>query len=275
MKPTTPWNRRTFLSTAGLTAAAASIAPRLLIAESANGTAPASIACVATANHIQLFHVCGDNWLPLSEPATCEAPRSPILHPALDILYVAHDTGQYLNLPRASISAWSIDRHAGTLHPIMRAPLTLSATRPQHIAISPDGRTLLVSATGGGAYNIFSLAPDGSILPGPQALKQTGCGPHPLQSSPQPYASVFHPTQPIAYACDFGADRIDQLDLSTEKPIIIHRTQLTPGSGPQHIAFNSGGHQLIATSSLQPTLHIIPIDKNSNRLSPSAQAVNI
>jgi 6-phosphogluconolactonase len=265
----THWNRRTFLATAGLTTAAA-ITPRLL-AEPTR----AAVACIATANHIQLFQGRGDSVRPIGDPTLCEAPRSPILHPTRAIVYVAHDTSEYLGLPRASISAYSIDRKAGTLTPISRVPLALSATHPQHLAISPDGRTLLVAATGGGVYNIFTLAPNGSVLPAPRVLKQTGCGPHPLQSSAQPSCSVFHPTQPIAYACDFGADRVDQLDLSAATPTILSRTQLTPGSGPALIALDPAAHRLIVTSSLQPTQHVISIDRNSHRLSPFARRVSI
>ena len=266
------WNRRNFLATAGLTAAAA-VSPRL-VAEATSDTA--CLACISTGNHIQLFHMRGEIRRPLGKPVACEAPRSPILHPTHDILYVVHDTSDYLSLPRASISAWSIDRSSGELRQLARVPLTLSATHPQHLAISPDGRTLLVSATGGGAYNIFSLAADGSILPSPHALKQTGHGPHPLQFSAQPSSAVFHPTQPIAYACDFGADRVDQLDLSTAVPAIVARTPLTSGSGPRHIAFDySAGHRLLVTSSLEATKHIIAIDRNSGRLSPSARLISI
>jgi 6-phosphogluconolactonase len=277
MKQTTHWNRRTFLSAAGLTAAAA-VSPRILIADSniqPSTANPASYACLASGNEIQLFHVRDANWLPLTEPTSCEAPRSLALHPTRDILYIAHDTPQYLNLPRASISAWSIDPRAGTLLPISRTPLTLSATSPQHISISPDGNALLVSATGGGAYNIFSLASDGTILPGPHALKQTGRGPHPLQTSAQPHASVFHPTRPVAYACDFGADRINQFDLRPETPTIIDRTSLPPGSGPQHIALHPSGNMLIAASRLQPTLHVIAIDEKSHHLGASLQHLSL
>ncbi len=269
MKPT-HWNRRTFLSAAGLTAAAAA-SPRIL----ASTPASEAFACVASTNQIQLFHIRDGNWLPLTDPTSCEAPRSLALHPTRDILYIAHDTQQYRNLPRASISAWSIDHRTGTLLPINRTPLTLSATSPQHISISPDGRTLLVSATGGGAYNLFSLASDGTILPTPHALKQTGCGPHPLQSSAQPHAAIFHPTSPIAYACDFGTDRIDQLDLSTETPTIISRTPLPPGSGPKHIALHPSGHMLVAASRLQPTLHVIAIDEKSHHLGASLQHLSL
>jgi len=269
MKPT-HWNRRTFLSAAGLTAAAAA-SPRIL----ASTPASEAFACVASTNQIQIFHIRDANWLPLTDPTSCEAPRSLALHPTRDILYIAHDTQQYRNLPRASISAWSIDHRTGTLLPINRTPLTLSATSPQHISISPDGRTLLVSATGGGAYNLFSLASDGTILPTPQALKQTGRGPHPLQSSAQPHAAIFHPTSPIAYACDFGTDRIDQLDLSTETPTIISRTPLPPGSGPQYIARHPSGNMLLAASRLQPTLHVFPIDENSHHLGASLQQLSL
>jgi 6-phosphogluconolactonase (cycloisomerase 2 family) len=253
----THWNRRTFLATSGL-AAAATITPRLLAAEF---TKPASIACVAHGNHIQLFHARATTWLPLTEPTACHAPRCLALHPTRDVLYIAHDAEQYRNLPRAYISGFSIDRGAGSLQLVGEFPLTLSATRPQHLSISPDGSALLVSATGGGAYNIFALAPDGSIDPDPQAMKQTGRGPHTLQASAQPRASVFDRTRPIAYACDFGADRIDWIDFSAEHAAINVRTPLAPGTGPQHVALHPYRNLLVVASALQPTLHLVDLER--------------
>lgn len=272
------WNRRTFLSNAGLTAAAAA-APRLLHAESilppVTWNSP-FLACVSSstcgsAPQIDVYRVQDGDWRPLNKPIACEAPRSIAIHPAHNVVYVAHDTQEYLGLPRASVSAFALDRFSGALLPVSRVALTLSATRPQHISVSPDGRTLLVSASGGGSYNFFPLATDGSIVPESHALKQTGCGPHRLQTSAHPRASIFQKSSPSAFACDFGSDRIDQLDFTGGVPVIASRASLDPGSGPSHLALHPSGCALVVANHLRPALQVFAVYHDSSYLGSTLQ----
>ncbi|MDQ2832582.1 MAG: lactonase family protein [Acidobacteriota bacterium] len=275
------WNRRTFLTDASLTAVAAAAAPRLLYANSIvppiRGSKP-FLACVSSslsglgsAHQMAVYHVQDGEWRPLNKPITSEAPRSLAIHPAQCVIYVAHDTLEYLGLPRASVSAFALDPSSGALLLLNRVALTLTATCPQHISVSPDGGTLLVSASGGGSYNVFRLAGDGSILPGGYALKQTGCGPHSLQSSAHPRASVFQKSGLAAFACDFGSDRIDQIDFTGEAPAVTSRASFAPGSGPSHLALHPSGGALVIANHLRPSLQVFTVDPTYSHLGASIQ----
>jgi 6-phosphogluconolactonase len=278
------WNRRTFLSTAGLTAAAA-ISCRPLVSEPLPSSAKAKptplLACVgslashSSATHrIETYRVEAGNWLRLCEPTPCEAPHALVMHPTRPVLYVAHSTERYLDLPRGSVSAFTV-APSGALVLLSREPLALSATYPEHLAISPDGRTLLVSATDGGSYNLLSLAEDGAIVPGLHALKQTGCGPHALQSAAHPHASIFHPSGFTAYASDLGTDRINQITFLQGVPSVANRISLPPGSGPGYLALHESSKFLVVSCQLIPALVVVTFDEKSGRPGSTLQQISL
>jgi 6-phosphogluconolactonase (cycloisomerase 2 family) len=186
-------------------------------------------------------------------------------------VYAAYDTEEYLGLPRASIAAFAIVESSRSFVLLSRQALTLSATRPRHISISPDSSTLLVSASGGGAYNALQVAADGSILSQPHALKLTGCGPHPLQHSANPGFSAFLRSGRCAYACDFGSDRIDQLAFTDGVPSIESRASLVPGSGPCHLAIHPSEQAIAVVSYLRPAVTITGINPVSGRLEATSR----
>jgi 6-phosphogluconolactonase len=274
------WNRRTFVSALGLTVAAAA-APaigegRRPQSQEPSGTGQSILAFTAfsspgdrSVDRIESYRVGGGKWSTAGAPVPCESVSSLALHPKLAVLYVAHSTALHGGLPRGSVSAIGFDSASGDLQLLSRQALSLSATNPKHLAVSPDGRILLVSASGGGAYNFFSLAADGIVLATPDALKQTGSGPHPLQAAASPHSAVFHRSGSAAYATDLGSDRISHIAFDRDLPSIRSRVSFVPGSGPAHVVHHPSGELLVVTSRLRPGLTVIPIDaKSGNLLSP-------
>jgi 6-phosphogluconolactonase (cycloisomerase 2 family) len=93
---------------------------------------------------------------------------------------------------------------------ISRQPLSLSATGPKHVAISPDGSWMVVAVYRGGAYNLLPVDREGRIGSVTQALKEIGSGPHPTkQATAHPHSVVFHPSGKFVIGTDFGCDRIN------------------------------------------------------------------
>jgi len=276
----TTWSRRTFLSTSGLVSAS-TLLPSLLRAQlmGASEVARSYLACTVSRSsppdaspwQIRAYAVRGSSSHMLASMSCPDAIGAIAIHPQRNVVYVAHDTEEYLGLPRASVSSFVVDEPGGGFMQLSREALTLSATRPRHLAISPDGKLLLVAATGGGAYNALHLAPDGSILPHKRAIKLVGCGPHPLQSSARPLYSRFARSSDAAYACDFGSDRIDQLRFANGVPSIESRVGLEPGTGPCHLAIHPSQRLLAVVGYLRPTVTMIAIDLRSGRLGTIAQ----
>jgi 6-phosphogluconolactonase (cycloisomerase 2 family) len=62
----------------------------------------------------------------------------------------------------------------GRLTLVNRQELSLAATMPRHVAIAPDGRSLAVTAQGGGVFNTMPIAEDGSVGRASGILKVTG-----------------------------------------------------------------------------------------------------
>jgi 6-phosphogluconolactonase len=278
------WNRRDFIAAAGLAGlVSATRLPAATSAPLAKSEAPASfIAHVGFAakgdlasDRIETFLVRDGAWTRMDEPVKARQPKALALHPTLPVLYVAHSTGQHRNLPRGSVSAYRVEPSTGALTLLNREPLSLSAIRPEHLSVSPDGTSVFVSATGGGSYNLFSLAKDGALIAVPYALKQTGSGPHPLQPAARPRASVFHPSGSSIYASDLGADRLSHFANASGALTPASRVSFSPGSGPAHLAMHPSGNFLIVGNQLRPELSVIPLDAATGQLLTPVQQLPV
>jgi 6-phosphogluconolactonase (cycloisomerase 2 family) len=274
------WTRRTFLANASLASAAvvASFSPYAAAMDTEESTARPLLACIASnstrhalPHQLEAFVVHGREKHLLAKLRSAEPFGAVALHPSRNVVYAAYATQEYLGLPGASIAAFAIDEASRSFVQLSRRALTLSATHPRHVSISPDGNTVLVSASGGGAYNTFRADTDGSLLGSPHVLKLAGCGPHPLQHSAQPVFSAFHHSSRYAYACDFGSDRIDQISFVDDAPSIESRASLVPGSGPCHVAIHPSEHYIAVVSNLRPLVTIIEINPHSGRLGKASQ----
>jgi 6-phosphogluconolactonase len=268
MKLQNAWSRRSFLSAVAATGAAA-VATKLHLesAKQASGAKMGShFAFVGDANNsVTTYRVENGGWQQTASFAA-ENPRAITLHPALPVLYVAHSTEIFDMLPRGSVSAMAIDSATGALTPMGREGTALSATHPEHLATSPDGRTLLVAAHSGGAYNLFALNDAGALTPVPSPLKQTGVGPHPAQQAAHPYSLAYRADGAAAYSTDFGADRVNHLRRDGDGLTVASRLELAAGSGPAEMVLHPNGSMLMVANRLHPSVTIVHIDKASGEL---------
>jgi 6-phosphogluconolactonase (cycloisomerase 2 family) len=158
-------------------------------------------------------------------------------------LYVANGVSHQGNLPRGSVEAYTINATTGQLAWKNRVPLSLSATTPTDLAVSPNGRSIVVAAHGGGAYNLLSLEEDGSLGRVTGILKEIGAGPHPLQDAAHPSAVKFDREGRVLTA-DQGNDKLSVLTLSESGLSVAGRCRATPGSGPGCLVLHSDGRRV-------------------------------
>jgi 6-phosphogluconolactonase len=259
MKSKNLLSRRTFVQRVGYTSAASglsTLAPWLsAIAQPATTQSPrfAYVGASGNAQGLHVFAIQGNHWLPLQTISTATLSAL-ILHPTQNILYTTHAVDTYGGLPTGAVEAYAIDPHTGHLTSLNQQPLSLSATMPSDLAISPDGRHLAVAVYGGGAYNLLPIREDGSLGRVSTILKETGSGPYRQhQASSHPHSLTFNATGHLL-GTDLGADRLNIFTITGGKLSRSNQIPLIPGSGPGNLAFHPSSNLLFIANELDASI---------------------
>lgn len=273
-------DRRAFLTGMGMGSAAFLLSP-LHLPAAFMSSGRELLACIGTFGQtdkgtLHLLQV-RDGKSKVLDSLPSVRPSALVRHPFHSIVYVANGVTEYQYQPRGTVEAFSVDPSSGRLQFLGRQALSLSATSPKSLSVSPDGRNLLVAAFGGGAYNVLPV--DDTGLPGAPStiLKQLGHGEHATeQTSAHPAHVLFHPQGQLAIAADYGADRLDILTAGTENADgssfkVAARLQCAAGSGPRGIALHGNGRLLAVAHGLRPSLATFRIAPDGN-LQPLAHA---
>ena len=271
MKNRSRWSRREFVRVAGSSLGAISFAPPLLdrATRSSARIAP-RFAYVgfggegAKEQGIAVFDLTGGRWIPAGAVASA-APSSLALDASESFLYAVNDVDEYEGLPTGTVEAYAIDGANGTLQLVNRQKLSLSATAPRHVAVSPDGRALVVAVHGGGAYNVLPLGQDGSVQPVSGILKETGSGPHDRQRSAHPQMVVFDRVGRVVSA-DLGSDRMSVLKLDDARLRRLGWHAAQPGSGPRQVAFHPDGELLFVANELDASVACYGYDASEGKI---------
>lgn len=120
-----------------------------------------------------------------------------------------------------------------TLSPVGRAPT--GGANPCHLALLPDGLTLLSANSGDGAVSALAVR-DGTVSALADVERLTGSGPHPSRQR----GSHAHQVVPLS------SDRVAVVDLGADEIVTyavrdgaLHRltsSAMPPGAGPRHLA---------------------------------------
>jgi 6-phosphogluconolactonase len=260
--------RRTFIQNIGsLTALGgfASIAPRAtaaILASVSITPRPRFAFVAAEANAIHVFAIAADGTWRRTQTVASASPAALVLSPNQRFLYVVNSISRFNHLPTGSVEAFAVDSDNGSLRPVNRQALALSAMMPKHLAVAPDGRQLAVAATGGAAYNLLPLLSDGSIGRVSASMKQLGAvaGPstrtgHPV--SAQPLSVLFHQDGTL-FGADQGSDRISSFAITGDGALLATEYQtFAPGSGTTHLVAHPSGDLLFIAGALRPILSSI------------------
>jgi 6-phosphogluconolactonase len=223
---------------------------------------------------LHVFRLRGEVWT-RTQRVPSPAPACILLSPAQRTLYVANDVDAHDGLPRGTVEAFHVDPLDGRLTLLGRTPLSLSATHPRHLALSPDGKLLAVAAYGGAIYNLFPVAEDGSLGQPSSIFKQAGCGPHAQsQASAHPHTLLFDAGGRHLLSSDFGSDRLSVF--AVEGGRLQRRMQLATaeGSGPGACALHPAGSVFYAWHNLQSTLACYGYDGVSGSIGDTLQRLS-
>jgi 6-phosphogluconolactonase len=260
-------SRRGFVRMAGMTALAARAAGLRASVASVESNRPrfGFVGVMGRPHVVHVYAIEGASWR-LQQTVASVAPISLALHPSGRSLYVLNEVNEYRGLPSGSVEAYRVDPDSGQLDLLGRQGLSLSATMPRHMAVAPDGKTLVVAVHGGGAYNSLPILADGQAGRVSGIVKETGCGPvaeH--QATAHPQAVLFDSTGKRVIAADMGADRVSVLSL--EEGLAVQARHDSPaGSGPGYLALHPGGHLLYVAHALDGSLCGFAYDATAGRI---------
>lgn len=169
-------------------------------------------------------------------------------HPDLPVLYAVNELGA------GTVSAFSVG-DGGSL-----APLAVRGTGgayPCHLAVSADGRHLLVANYGSGNVTVLPLDADGAPGERTDLLDLEGTGPDSdRQEGPHAHMVAPDPATGEVLVVDLGADRVIRLRLD---PVTGRVASAVPavvaeaGTGPRHL-YRSGDGTLLLVGELTADL---------------------
>ena len=210
---------------------------------------------------IHVYATDGERWR-LRQTIASDSPISLALHPEGGVLYVLNEISVFQGLPSGSIETYRVDGTTGLLTLLGRQALSLSATMPRQLAVTPDGKRLVVAVHDGGAYNLLPVLADGRVGRVCGIFKETGCGPvaeH--QESAHPQAVIFDRTGKYAITADLGNDKLSVFSIQDGLKIEA-RYDLPAGSGPRHLALHPDGHLLYVANALNGSISGFRLDTN-------------
>jgi 6-phosphogluconolactonase (cycloisomerase 2 family) len=139
---------------------------------------------------------------------------------------------------------------------------------PRELAISPDGRFLVVAVYGGGLYNVLPVGSNGEIGGVTQVIKEIGCSiKGDRQLSAHPHSVVFHPSGKFLFGTDEGADRINVFRIDDGQMTCVQRVSAVPGSGPAGLAMESSGLHVLVEHEFSTSIARYRFDSGSELLS--------
>jgi 6-phosphogluconolactonase len=260
-------NRREFLESASIIAAGMATSSRIGAVPAPPRLHMAIVGSMGDASRISVYFVtepgCGRDWILLQE-LPVKAPVSILTYPAHDTLYVLNQIDIHEGLPRGTVEAYRLDRGNGKLTLLCRQPLSLSATGPRHMALSPGGASLAVAVADGGAYNVLPILQNGELGRVSIQRKETGVGPVTgLQDSAHPQSILFTPNENTMIASDLGSDRLKVFSIrqDLEQGIeLLSNVQLPSGSGPRNMALHPDGRLLFVDHALEGVLSLFELN---------------
>jgi 6-phosphogluconolactonase (cycloisomerase 2 family) len=150
----------------------------------------------------------------------------------------------------------------------------MSATLPRHLAIAPDGRSLVVAIHGGGAYNVLPIGTDGRLERVAGILKETGSGPKTKhQDASHPQMVMFDTTGRHLLSTDLGSDRLNVFAFANHKLTPRDRSATQPGSGPRQMALHPAGHLIYVRNELEDSMSCYGYDAANGKITQRLQHV--
>ncbi|MFB7495885.1 lactonase family protein [Streptomyces sp. NPDC056161] len=208
------------------------------------------------------------------EPVQQVAGSSPVwieVAPSRRFLYACYSLQGSDTARVGQVDAFAIDPRTGTLTFLNR--VSLGDSGAAQLAVSPDGRHVVVANYYYGEYVVLPVGKDGRLGSVSGAVKNTGSGPKPRQDSAHPHAVVFDPRGRFLATADLGIDKVQIFRLADGGLERVSETSLPPGTGPRHVTFARDGQTLYVLGELDGTITAFAYDPVTGAVGQTLQTI--
>jgi 6-phosphogluconolactonase len=189
------------------------------------------------------------------------------LSPAADRLYAVNELTEELG-PSGMVSAFAIDPTTKRLTYLNQQ--STHGFAPCYVSVDGSGRYAFVANYLTGNVCVLPIGDDGSLGAATDVVQHQGSGPNARQEGPHAHSITPDPENRCLYALDLGIDKIMiyRLDPSRGKllPADPPWVQVSPGSGPRHLAFHPHGGFAYAINELNSTITAFAYDDATGAL---------
>jgi 6-phosphogluconolactonase len=184
-------------------------------------------------------------------------------------LYAVNETTEFDGKPSGAVSAFSIDQASGGLKFLDQVPSLGGA--PCHIAVTNNGRYVLVANYMGGNVSVFPVRSDGGLDRSVNLVQHVGTGPNKeRQESAHVHSITLDSKNNFAFVADLGIDKIMiyRFDDKTGKlePNTPGSLVSKPGAGPRHFTFDQSGKFAYVINELDCTISALSYDEEKGIL---------
>ena len=184
-------------------------------------------------------------------------------------VFAVNELQRFNGQPTGAVSAFNVNASTGDLSLINQQPS--GGTDPCFIEIDPAARHVLVANYTSGTVAVLSITADGRLHAASTIRVGSGSGPiASRQQGPHSHQVVFASSGRFVIWTDLGSDRVvvDRYDSAagTLTPSESSGVQVTPGSGPRHLAWHPSGRVVYLLSELSATVTQLKFDPATGAL---------
>ncbi|MEP7081006.1 MAG: lactonase family protein [Ginsengibacter sp.] len=191
-------------------------------------------------------------------------PSYMVFDKSYEYLYAVNETENYAGKKSGAACAFSVDRPSGFISLLNR--VTSEGQSPANIAISEDGRVILIANYKTGSVAVFPVEKSGILGKASDVIQHEGSGPDlERQSSAHTHFIIFSPDSRFVFAVDLGMDKIFSYHLNKNNGNQKLTNQATafnsrPGTGPRQMCFHPNKKYAYLIHELKSTVAALSYD---------------